>query len=181
MTAKTLENLFHEILKDVYYLEKRLLRTLVKMAGGAHSRALTFVFEKQRDQTEAQVRRLEKVFAMIGKRAEERTWPVIDGLINEGPEILEHYKSSPALDAGLIAAAQAVECYEIARYSTLKRWAEVLGLNDAAKLLDESLQEETQANELLSALAELSMSARTTKTTFSLDAASSATFLPEAA
>lgn len=181
MAAKNLENLFHEILKDVYYLEKRLLRTLAKMARGADSRVLTFVLDKQREQAEAQVQRLEKVFAIIGKKAEERTWPVIDGLINEGPELLEHYKSSPALDAGLIAAAQAVKCYEIARYSTLMRWAEVLGMNEAVKLLDETLQEETQANAHLSALAELWVSAKTPKTIFSPDAAPLAAFFPEAA
>lgn len=180
MAAKTLENLFHEILKDVYYLEKRLLRTLTKMARGANSQELAAIFEKHRDQTDGQVQRLEKVFAILGKPPEGRTWPVIDGIIDEGLEILEHYKSSPALDAGLLAAAQAVEHYEIARYSTLKRWAEVLGMEDAAKLLGETLQEESQANADLNALAEWTVIVKTVKT-LTVEAVPPAELLPEAA
>ena len=96
---------------------------------------------------------------MLGKRAQGKTCPAIDGIIEEGQEIMDDYKSSPALDAGLLAAAQAVEHYEITRYGTLKRWAEVMGMSEAALLLDETLQEESQTDEDLSALADLKVNA----------------------
>jgi ferritin-like metal-binding protein YciE len=159
-TTKTLDNLFHDTLKDVYYAEKKILRTLPKMAKGAKSKALAAAFEKHRDQTEVQVERLEKIFDMLGKRAQGKTCPAIDGIIEEGQEIMEDYKSSPALDAGLLAAAQAVEHYEITRYGTLKRWAEVLGMREAAQLLDETLQEEAQTDEDLTALADKQVNAK---------------------
>ncbi len=159
-TTKTLDNLFHDTLKDVYYAEKKILRTLPKMAKGAQSKALAAAFEKHRDQTEVQVERLEKIFDMLGKRAQGKTCPAIDGIIEEGQEIMEDYKSSPALDAGLLAAAQAVEHYEITRYGTLKRWAEVLGMREAAQLLDETLQEEAQTDEDLTALADKQVNAK---------------------
>jgi ferritin-like metal-binding protein YciE len=181
MAVKSLENLFHEILKDVYYLEKRLLRTLTKMASGANSMELAAIFEKRRDQTERQVQRLEKVFAILGKRPEARPWPMVDGIIDEGPELLEHYKSSPALDAGLLASAQAVAHYEITRYATLKRWAAMLGMQDAARLLDETLLEETQTNQDLTVLADRMANAKTTVTTLSFEAAPHAALLPEVA
>ena len=100
------------------------------------------------------VERLQKVFEIIGKRARGKTCPAIDGIIEEGEEIISDYKGTKALDAGLVAAAQAVEHYEITRYGTLKRWAEVLGMDDAVKLLDETLQEEGKTDELLTELAD---------------------------
>lgn len=154
MASKTLDNLFLDTLKDVYYAEKKILRTLPKMAKGAKSPELVAAFQKHRDETEVQVERLEKIFEMLGKRPQGKTCPAIDGIIEEGQEIMDDYKSSPALDAGLLAAAQAVEHYEITRYGTLKRWAEVLGMTDAAQLLDETLREESQTDEDLSALAD---------------------------
>ena len=101
--------------------------------------------------------RLQQVFELIGKRPQGKTCPAIDGIIEEGSEILEEYKGSPALDAGLIAAAQAVEHYEITRYGTLKRWAEVLGMEDAVDLLDATLQEESETDEKLTGLADASV------------------------
>jgi ferritin-like metal-binding protein YciE len=157
--TKTLDNLFLDTLKDVYYAEKKILRTLPKMAKAANAQELSAAFEKHRDQTEMQVERLERVFEMLGKRAQGKTCPAIDGIIEEGQEIIDDYKSSPALDAGLLAAAQAVEHYEITRYGTLKRWAEVMGMSEAALLLDETLQEESQTHEDLSALADLKVNA----------------------
>jgi ferritin-like metal-binding protein YciE len=157
--TKTLDNLFLDTLKDVYYAEKKILRTLPKMAKAANAQELSAAFEKHRDQTEMQVERLERVFEMLGKRAQGKTCPAIDGIIEEGQEIMDDYKSSPALDAGLLAAAQAVEHYEITRYGTLKRWAEVMGMSEAALLLDETLQEESQTDEDLSALADLKVNA----------------------
>ena len=157
--TKTLDNLFLDTLKDVYYAEKKILRTLPKMAKAANAQELAAAFEKHRDQTEVQVERLEKIFEVLGKRAQGKTCPAIDGIIEEGQEIMDDYKSSPALDAGLLAAAQAVEHYEITRYGTLKRWAEVMGMSEAALLLDETLQEESQTDEDLSALADLKVNA----------------------
>jgi ferritin-like metal-binding protein YciE len=153
-TEKTLEDLFHETLKDIYYAERKILKALPKMARGAESPDLKAAFEKHRDETEGQVERLQQVFDMIGKRAQGSTCPAIDGIIEEGEEVLEDFKGSPALDAGLVSAAQAVEHYEITRYGTLKRWAEELGMTDAAKLLDQTLGEESMTDEALTKLAE---------------------------
>ena len=154
MTEKTLDNLFYDGLKDIYYAERKILKGLKKMTKGAESEKLAAAFEKHYDQTEGQIERLEQVFEIIGKRAQGKNCPAIDGILEEGEEILEEFKDSPALDAGLVAAAQAVEHYEIARYGTLKRWATVLGMNDAAKLLDQNLAEETQTDEDLTRLAD---------------------------
>lgn len=151
---KKLDDLFHDGLKDIYYAERKILKALPKMARGAQSDDLKAAFEKHKDQTEDHVERLQKVFDIFGKRAQGKTCEAIEGIISEGEEILDEFKGTPALDAGLIAAAQAVEHYEITRYGTLKRWAETLGMNDAAKLLDETLQEESQTDEDLTKLAE---------------------------
>jgi ferritin-like metal-binding protein YciE len=154
MAEKNLESLFYDGLKDIYYAERKILRALRKMSKGASSDQLKQAFEKHRDETETQIERLQQVFELLGKRAAGKTCPAIDGILEEGEEILDEYKQSPALDAGLDAAAQAVEHYEIARYGTLKKWAETLGMPDAAKLLDETLQEESKTDEALSQLAE---------------------------
>lgn len=154
MTTKTLDNLFHDTLKDVYYAEKKILKTLPKMAKAAQSPKLTAAFEKHKVETEDQIERLEQVFEIIGKKPQAKTCPAIDGILEEGSEIMEEYKDNPALDAGLLAAAQAVEHYEISRYGTLKRWATVLGLKNAAKLLDETLQQESKTDESLTKLAD---------------------------
>jgi ferritin-like metal-binding protein YciE len=163
MATKTLDNLFLDTLKDLYYAEKKILRTLPKMAKAVNAGELAAAFDKHRDQTEMQVERLERIFEMLGKRAQGKTCPAIDGIIEEGQEIMDDYKSSPALDAGLLAAAQAVEHYEITRYGTLKRWAEVMGMSEAALLLDETLQEESQTDEDLSMLADLKVNAEALK------------------
>jgi ferritin-like metal-binding protein YciE len=154
MKNKTLEDLFYDGLKDIYYTERKILRALPKMARGAQSQELKSAFEMHKEQTEQQVERLQKVFDILGKRAQGKTCPAIDGIVEEGEEILEEYKDTPALDAGLVGAAQAVEHYEITRYGTLKRWAEVLGMKDAAKLLDETLKEEIATDEALTKLAD---------------------------
>ena len=151
---KTLDDLFLDTLKDIYYAERKILKALPKMARGAQSDKLRAAFEKHKDETEGQVERLQQVFEILGKRAQGKTCPAIDGIIEEGEEILDEYKKAPALDAGLIAAAQAVEHYEIARYGTLKRWAEVLGMKDAAKLLDQNLSEEIATDEALTKVAD---------------------------
>ena len=150
---KTLDDLFHDTLKDIYYAEKKILTTLPKMAKAAHSDELTAAFEKHRMETEGQVERLEQVFAIIGKKPVGKTCDAIIGITEEGAEIMSDYKGSPALDAGLVAAAQAVEHYEISRYGTLRTWAEELGFGDAAELLEETLEEEKATDEALTELA----------------------------
>ena len=160
MAEKTLESLFYEQLKDIYYAERKILKALPKMARGAQSDALRQAFETHREETEGPVERLQRVFVILGKRAVAKTCPAIDGILEEGEEVLDDYKGNPALDAGLVAAAQAVEHYEIARYGTLKTWAEVLGMKEAVKLLDETLRQETAADEKLSQLADTDANAR---------------------
>jgi ferritin-like metal-binding protein YciE len=151
---KTLDDLFLTTLKDVYYAEKQILRALPKMAKAAESDELRQAFEKHRGETEEQVQRLEQVFEIIGKRASGKTCDAIQGIIEEGKEIMDDFADSEALDAGLIAAGQAVEHYEISRYGTLRSWAQELGLQDAVQLLEQTLQEEKKTDQLLTQLAE---------------------------
>lgn len=151
--VKTLDDLFLDTLKDIYYAEKQIVKTLPKMAKAAQSPELKAGFEKHRDESEGHVDRLEQVFDMIGKPARGKTCEAILGIIEEGKTIMEEFKGTPALDAGLISAAQAVEHYEIARYGTLKSWAQQLGLKQAAELLDATLQEEVATDEKLSQVA----------------------------
>ena len=153
---KTLDDLFLDTLKDIYYAERKILKALPKMARGAQSDQLKKAFEKHKDETEGQVERLQQVFEILGKRAQGKTCPAIDGIIEEGEEIMEEFKDTPALDAGLVSAAQAVEHYEITRYGTLKRWAQMLDMNDAVRLLDQTLAEEAKTDELLTAFADSS-------------------------
>jgi ferritin-like metal-binding protein YciE len=159
MTAKekNLNDLFLDTLKDIYYAEKQILKALPKMAKAAHSGPLRAAFEKHLGETEGQVERLERVFELIDKPARGKTCEAIQGLLDEGKEIMEEYKGTEALDAGMVAAAQAVEHYEIARYGTLKQWALQLGIKDAVRLLDQTLQEEKKTDEALTSLAEASV------------------------
>jgi len=159
MAEKTLQTLFHDTLRDIYYAERKILKSLPKMARAAQSPELKAAFEKHREQTEGQIERLQQVFEIIGKPARGKTCDAIEGILAEGDEITEEYKDTAALDAGLLAAAQAVEHYEITRYGTLKRWAQVMGLKDAVKLLDETLQEESQTDEDLTAIADSAVNA----------------------
>lgn len=154
---KLLAELFHNTLKDIYFAEKKILATLPKMEKAAQSSELKKAFAKHRTETEGHVDRLEKVFAAIEKKAQGKTCDAIVGITDEGAEVMKEYKGSPALDAGLLAAAQAVEHYEISRYGTLKTWARELGLNDAAQLLDQTLQEEKKTDEKLTEIAESSV------------------------
>jgi len=150
---KKLDDLFLETLKDIYFAEKKILTALPKMAKAAHSDDLKAAFEKHADETEGQVERLEQIFEMMEKAARGKTCPAILGLIEEGQEIMEDFKESDALDAGLLAGAQAVEHYEISRYGTLIAWAEQMGMPDAAKLLKQTLAEEEKTDKSLTALA----------------------------
>lgn len=149
---KPLEDLFHDMLKDIYYAEKQILKALPKMAKAAKSAELKKAFETHREETEGHVERLAEVFDLIGKAPRGKTCDAILGIIEEGKAVIEDYGDSPAIDAGLVASAQAVEHYEIARYGTLKAWAQQLGHKDAVKLLDATLAEETKTDKALSQL-----------------------------
>ena len=153
MAAKTLDTLFHDTLRDVYYAERKALQGLRRMARGAQAEELRAAFETHREETQGQIERLQRVFEIIGKRAQGKTCAAMDGITEEAEEIMEEYKDSPALDAGLLAAAQAVEHYEITRYGTLAAWADQLGLTEAAGLLRETLAEEERTDALLTQLA----------------------------
>jgi len=154
MKTQTLETLFTDTLRDIYYAERKILKSLPKMIRAAQSSELAAAFEKHRDETEVQIQRLQQVFELCGKRAQAKTCPAIDGILEEGDEVMESFKGTPVVDAGLIASAQAVEHYEMSRYGSLAAWADALGMTDAASLLRESLQEETATDEALSTLAE---------------------------
>jgi ferritin-like metal-binding protein YciE len=151
---KELKDLFLDTLKDIYFAEKKILSALPMMAKAARSPKLKAAFEKHEAETDVQVERLDQVFASIGQTAKGKTCDAIMGIIEEGKEVMSEYKGMPALDAGLLAAAQAVEHYEISRYGTLKTWAAELGYKDAVKLLDATLEEEKNTDSTLSQLAE---------------------------
>ena len=146
--------MFHDILKDVYFAEKKILSTLPKMQKAAQSEDLAAAFEKHHGETEGHVERLEEVFEIIGAKPQGKTCDAIMGIVAEGSEIMEDYKGSPALDAGLLAAAQAVEHYEMSRYGTLIAWANKLELTQAVELLSATLAEEEATDEALTELAE---------------------------
>jgi ferritin-like metal-binding protein YciE len=158
-TRTTLDDLFLDTLKDIYYAEKQILNALPKMAKAATSDELRAAFEKHEGETEEQVERLEQIFELLGKPPRGKTCDAIVGIIEEGKEVMSEYKGTAALDAGLIAAAQAVEHYEISRYGTLKSWATKLGMKQAVTLLDQTLSEEKKTDETLSSIAETAVNA----------------------
>lgn len=151
---KTLESLFEDMLKDIYYAEKKILKELPKMAKKASSPELEKAFLKHERETQGQVERLEQVFELIGKSARGKKCPAIEGLAEEAKEVMDEAEDEDVLDAGLLASAQAVEHYEIARYGTLIAWAEKMGQNKAAKLLQQTLDEEKMTDKNLTKLAE---------------------------
>ncbi|MBZ9739720.1 MULTISPECIES: ferritin-like domain-containing protein [unclassified Mesorhizobium] len=153
-STKGLNELFIDTLKDIYFAEKKILATLPKMAKAAQSPDLKAAFEKHRGQTQEHVARLEKIFSALGKKPQGKTCAAIMGITEEGSEIMDEYKGSPALDAGLLAAAQAVEHYEISRYGTMRTWASELGMDEAVELLELTLGEEKDTDEALTQLAE---------------------------
>ena len=156
---KMLADFFQDTLKDIYFAEKKILAALPKMVKAAQSSELKSAFQKHHTETEGQVDRLEQVFAEIGVKPTGKTCDAIMGILEEGKSIIEDYKGAPALDAGLIAAAQAVEHYEIARYGTLRTWAEELGYSRSVKLLQETLDQEEATDEALTELATNSVNA----------------------
>ena len=150
---KTLQDLFLDTLKDIYFAEKQILKALPKMAKAAQSPDLQAGFEKHLEETQGQVERLEEIFEAMNQPARGKTCDAILGILEEGKSIMEDFKGTVALDAGLISSAQAVEHYEIARYGTLKTWAVQLGLENAARLLKETLDEEESTDRALTELA----------------------------
>jgi ferritin-like metal-binding protein YciE len=150
---KTLNDLFYETLRDMYYAEKKILRTLPKLARAVNSDDLREAFLHHRDETKGQVERLEGVFELIGKSARGKTCDAIDGILEEGDGVMEDFKGNPALDAGLLAGAQAVEHYEISRYGTLITWAKELGIPEGAQLMKTTLEQEVNADKLLTKIA----------------------------
>jgi ferritin-like metal-binding protein YciE len=153
-TEKTLDDLFLDTLKDIYYAEKQIVKTLPKMAKAAQSPRLKAGFEQHLEESEVHVERLEQVFELLGKPARGKTCDAILGIIEEGKTIMDEFKGTQALDAGLVSAAQAVEHYEIARYGTLKTWAQQMGKLDIVRLLDATLKEEIATDKKLTEVAE---------------------------
>jgi ferritin-like metal-binding protein YciE len=154
---KNLRELFHDTLKDIYFAEKKILAALPKMAKAAQSEELKAAFQKHEGETEGHVERLDRVFAELDEPPRGKTCDAIVGIIEEGQEVIKEYRGSPALDAGLLAAAQAVEHYEISRYGTLMTWAQELGFGESRQLLEATLAEEKETDEALTELAESSV------------------------
>jgi ferritin-like metal-binding protein YciE len=154
---KSLEDLFVNLLKDMYYAEKQILKALPKMAKKADSAELRQAFERHLGETKGQVQRLEQVFALCDTKAAGKTCPAIKGILEEGEEDMKEAADADVLDAGMIADAQAVEHYEIARYGTMIAWAEQLGMRDAVPLLQETLEQEYNADQTLTKIAESSL------------------------
>jgi ferritin-like metal-binding protein YciE len=151
---ESLEKLFEETVRDIYYAEKKILKALPKMAKKASSSKLAQAFQAHIDETEGHVERLDQIFDLIGKAPRGKTCPAIDGIIEEGEEIMKEAEDDTVRDAGMLAAAQAVEHYEITRYGTLKSWAGKMGMSEAVKLLDATLKEEKATDLKLTDLAE---------------------------
>ena len=151
---ETFSELFEETLKDIYYAEKAILKALPKMSKKARSKKLQVAFTKHQEETEGQVERLEQVFELLGKRATGKKCPAIEGIIEEAEEVMKEAKDDTIRDAAMLAAAQAVEHYEISRYGTLVAWAEKMEMSDAAKLLNATLEEEKATDKKLTELAE---------------------------
>lgn len=160
MAVKTLEDLFYETLKDMYYVEKKLVRTLPKMAKKASSPELKDAIEGHLSETETHVERLDQVFGLLEKRASAKKCEAMDGLITEAEDVTGEIEDKGTLDAAIISSAQTVEHYEIARYGTLCTWANELGFSEAAELLESNLEEEKNADAKLSGLAEESVNQR---------------------
>ena len=153
-TQKTLEDAFHAGLKDALYAERTSVRGLKKAAKAAQAPELKEALERHAEESQGQIERLEQVFEALGKPARAKTCESAQGLLAELEDHMDEFKGSEAADAVLIAGAQAMEHYEIARYGTLRTWAQQLGMDDAAKLLEQTLEEEKRTDELLNQAAQ---------------------------
>jgi ferritin-like metal-binding protein YciE len=153
MPVKTMNDLFVATLKDIYYAEKQILKALPTMVKKANGAELKDALETHRQETEGQVERIDKVFKLLNVPARGKKCDAIEGIIDEAKEHMEEIENEQVLDAGMISSAQAVEHYEICRYGTLIEWAKDLGLDDAVALLQQNLDEEKNADKLLSKIA----------------------------
>lgn len=160
MPVKTMEDLFVETLKDIYYAEKHILKALPGMAKKAASKKLKDALETHRQETQGQVERLDQVFQMFDLSPRGKKCEAIEGIIAEAKEHMEDIQDREVLDAGIIGSAQAVEHYEITRYGTLIAWAKRLGRDDAIELLEENLEQEKHADKLLTEIAEATVNQR---------------------
>ena len=161
--TKTMNDMLHTFMQDIYYAERQILKALPKLAKACESEELKNALLHHREETETQVERLQKAFEALGKRARGKTCDVINGLIEEGEEVVEEFEQGPVRDAGIVACAQAVEHYEMARYGTMVAWAKQLGANDVAKLLAETLAEEKKADTTLNQMAQHSINQQAVK------------------
>lgn len=160
MAVMTLQDLFEETLKDLYYVEKKLVKTLPQMAQKASSPELRQAIDEHLAETETHVERLEQIFELLDKKATAKTCEALEGLLREAEEVTAEISDKPTLDAAIISSAQTVEHYEIARYGTLACWAAEIGNSEVAELLEQTLEEEKTADEKLSELAEASVNQR---------------------
>jgi ferritin-like metal-binding protein YciE len=156
MSIKTMDDLFVATLKDIYYAEKQILKALPGMVKKAKGGELKKALDSHRQETEGQVERLDQVFKMLDVPARGKKCEAIEGIIDEAKEHMEEIEDENVLDAGMISSAQAVEHYEICRYGTLIEWARDLGHQDAIRLLQQNLEEEKNADRLLSQIAKIS-------------------------
>jgi ferritin-like metal-binding protein YciE len=154
MTIKSMNDLFLHTLKDIYYAEKQIYKNLPKMAKSAKSPDLKRAFEKHREETDGHIERLEIIFDQCDVAARAIRCDAMDGILAEAKDVMSEIEDGKVHDAGILAAAQTVEHYEIARYGTLIAWADQLGMKDASKLLGETLDEEKKTDQLLTRLAE---------------------------
>lgn len=150
---KNLKELFEDTLQDMYWAEKAILKALPKMAGKATAADLKAAFQSHHKETEGQIHRLEQVFELMGEKAKAKKCDATEGLLKEAEGLMDEAKTPEVMDAGLISSAQAVEHYEIARYGTLRTWAEELDMPEAAALLQETLDQEHACNDALTQIA----------------------------
>ena len=161
---KTMNDACLNMLQDIYYAERQILKALPKMAKAAESEKLRQSFLKHREETEHQVERLQQVFEHMGKRARGQTCEAINGIIEEGDEFVSEFEKGPVLDAALAANAQAVEHYEMARYGTLIAWFKACGMTEPVRLLEETLAEEKKADQLLNEVANSELNQKAAQT-----------------
>ncbi|SES03528.1 Ferritin-like metal-binding protein YciE [Propionibacterium cyclohexanicum] len=163
MAGKNLDALFFDTLRDIYYAENHIVKTLPKLEKTAVSDELKEAFATHTKETDEQIKRLQKVFELLDRKPTSKRCEAIDGILSEGDEIIGSFAGSAVLDDGLISSAQAVEHYEIARYTALGRWAKALGLSDAVTLLGETLDEEVRTDKLLNKIADVELKAKAAK------------------
>jgi ferritin-like metal-binding protein YciE len=162
-TTKTLNDLMLMFMQDVYYAERQILRALPKMAKAAENQELKQALLEHREETQGQVERLQKAFEALGKRAQGKTCEAINGIIEEGEEVMEELPQGVVRDAAILASAQAVEHYEMARYGTIIAWAKTCGEQEVAQLMHDTLEEEKNADKLLNGIAKQAINQQAVK------------------